>query len=1237
MNNQFQKPSGCPEYEFVQAEFDEDAVRTLEEELSVSRLFARILSSRGLNDAHTARRFLEPSLARDWKNPLLLPGIKEVAERVRTAIENHERICVFGDYDLDGISATALALRGLRACGGNVEAILPRRLEDGYGLTPAAVERILAKRPNLVLTVDCGISAAPEITLLREQGLDVVVTDHHEPGDLLPQGIAIANPKLDANYSDDGSQLAGAGVALKLVQAVSQSMGKPALWREFVDLATLGTVADVMPLLGENRALVAAGLEKMRVNPNVGIAALAALAKVPLDSLTSEKISFTLAPRLNAAGRVASPVDALALLLENDPLEAARLALILDEHNKTRQMAEADLSQGVSALLERTYQGEPAIVVAGEGWHDGVKGIVASRIAQKYNVPTILCSIEDGIAIGSARSVGSIDLFQALECCSSHLLRYGGHAGAAGLAVDVNNLDAFKEELYAYLETLPLEARRSRKFIDASTSIDELSVSLADEIALLEPFGEANKRPLFLSHAIMMKNTCTVGKEGQHLKFQAYENGAQVPAIFFRCPGIERALGAEQLANISYRFEIDTWQGHKRLQLMVQSIDILSEPLLEEDDADKEAHEFLDELFASADDSLKSREYEGILEAHSFFTKLAGVTFEGRQEVIARLVDDEALILRRDPLNEYDPQAVAVYAPRLEAQIGFLNRDLAAVIAPALDEGVEYTVALGSVTGGNEGKSRGVNVEIARKESLALQEEARHYRASRRKALSRLSAQELQAYLIETFIGQGSLHGAQERSLELLERGRNVLTVMATGRGKSLIFHMHAAKMALLHNKASIFVYPLRALVADQAFHLKETFSELGLEVAVVTGETSKTHQTEAFEALKEGTLDIVLTTPEYLHFHGSEFAPANRIGFVVVDEAHHIGQARAGNRPAYAQLGHALGAVNSDGSLPATLAVTATASDEVAQRIIETLHITDAVLDPSVRNNLVIDDQRNHEHKERFILDLARKQEKTVVYVNSREEAVKIARIVRKAVGNLAWKTAFYHGGLTKVARHEIERRFRTGEVEFCIATSAFGEGVNIPDIRHVVLYHLPFNDVEFNQMAGRGGRDGATATIHLLFGKKDARINEYILQSLAPQRDALAAVYKALKDIEMKEGNCFSISNADIATRANAYIPKGVAKVDDKSISTGIGVFRDLGFLSTEGRSVARTIEMLPVTGKLDLTMSTRYSEGLDEIESFDSFREWVLLADSIDLLERFNKPILPNAQALNVTVVQ
>ena len=264
-----------------------------------------------------------------------------------------------------------------------------------------------------------------------------------------------------------------------------------------------------------------------------------------------------------------------------------------------------------------------------------------------------------------------------------------------------------------------------------------------------------------------------------------------------------------------------------------------------------------------------------------------------------------------------------------------------------------------------------------------------------------------------------------------------------------------------------------------------------------VTGESSPAERDEAFAALAAGELDVVLTTPEFLHLHAARFAASGRVGFVVVDEAHHVGMSRAGHRPAYARLGEAVEALGR----PTVLAVTATADDATAATIRQTLGITATVLDPTVRDNLRIEDRRDIPDKDGYLASLAARGEKTVVYVNSREQSVKLARMLRKRVPELAMRTAFYNGGLSRSARHAVERAFRTSELAVVVATSAFGEGVNIPDIRNVVLYHLPFNEVEFNQMSGRAGRDGALARIHLLFGAKDARINEMILSSLAPE----------------------------------------------------------------------------------------------------------------------------------------
>ncbi|MCL2024959.1 MAG: single-stranded-DNA-specific exonuclease RecJ [Coriobacteriia bacterium] len=1218
-----------------------------------SRIFTEILAQRGLTTPEAVEYFLTANLERDWLDPYLIDGMEAAVARMATAAEVGERVCVFGDYDLDGISATAILVRGMRALGIDAVPILPHRIEDGYGLSDTSIERIVATEPHLLVTVDTGISARDEVRQLRARGIDVIVTDHHEPSDRVPEDIPVVNPKLDAAYGvalDEGGcgpEIAGAGVALKVIQALGAALGQPELWREYLDIATLGTVADAMPLRGENRALVKAGLAKLAQNPSVGITALAASAAVDLASATAERISFSLAPRLNAAGRIGTPLEALNLLLTDDYGEALRYASLLDECNRQRRRIERDLMEMATAELDESYRGERAIVLAHADYHDGVKGIIASRLAERYGVPAFLCSIEDGIASCSGRSVGQVDLFTALKTCSPYLERWGGHYAAAGLSLKEENIDAFRTALLAHLDELDAESFTPVDHTDALVDIDELTLELVDELAQLEPFGEANERPLFLARNVQIADINLVGKEGTHLKFSAVQGDRKVAAIYFRCPPEIKDTAAITVANVIFTFEADEWSGRRCPHMVVQRL----EPLTDPSQHDPARSEFVSELFEHADETLTRRDYDGILDASSFFTKLAGVTFEGRQEILAQLREDDEIELVRDVNNAYDPNAIAVVAPRLSAyfdsaQLGFLNRDLAVVLAPAIDEGTVYLAEIASITGGpdvegvrTEGagaesgpeRARGLNIVVRHSDGFT-QERRGSYRIMQRARYEQMSPRELEQALARHFIGDFELHDAQKRSLEALEQRLNTLTVMATGRGKSLIFHMHAAKTALLQKKASIFVYPLRALVADQAYHLENAFAEIGLSVAIVTGESSSTARAESFEALREGTLDVILTTPEFLHFHAEKFAVGARIGFVVVDEAHHIGQAKAGNRPAYAAMRAATEKLGN----PTALAVTATADDEVADAICEALAIDNRVLDHSMRDNLCVADERGCAQKMSYVLELVGRGEKVVIYVNSRHESVKIARTIRQSIPELAWKTVFYNGGLGKSARHEIERRFRDGRVQVVVATSAFGEGVNIPDIRHVVLYHLPFSAVEFNQMAGRSGRDGARATVHLLFGEKDAAINDHILASLAPPREVCAAVYQALHavagDLAGEQGQPFSITNDEIALRTTEILKQQgplPMRVTDKTVSAVVAVFRELGFLTTDGRSSARRITLTPRPERVELERSIRYLEGKEEMIDFTDFKEWVMQASAEELLDRFNKPILPTEQ--------
>lgn len=1219
----------CPQQSWSLAPVDESLVGELAHATGLSATASAILVARGVRTAEEARLFLRPSLQRDWHDPSAIPGMDEAAAAVAEAVRAGRSILVFGDFDLDGVSAAAVATRGLRALGGQVAAMVPRRFGEGYGLSEAAIERALAHRPDLVVTVDCGISSAFEAQILADAGVDLVVTDHHEPGEGLPRGVPVANPKLD--QSCPSRDLAGAGVSLKLVQAVGRLLGETDRWTDLADLASLGTIADVVPLTGENRALVAAGVAAMRSTPRVALSALMAVAGVSSATMTAESVAFGMAPRLNAAGRLADAAIALDLLMTDDAFEAEGLAAELDALNRRRQEIEAELASAAGALAERTYEGQRALVLAGEGWHEGVKGIVASRIASRFGVPALLFSVEDGVARGSGRSVGRVDLHGAIERCSDLLERFGGHQAAVGLQLPESRLEQFERRLLDVLDELPAEQFESPLTLDAALPLDEVSVELGLELAQFEPFGHGNPRPLFLTERVFMNARSRVGRGEEHLKFEAFDGVAAVPAIAFRCRDIESLALRDAPVDLASSLEVDEWRGRRRAQLIVR--DVRARDLSEE----APAAELVDDLFARADELIAREDYGGIEDADSFHTKLAGVTFEGRQHLVAGLEPGAPLRLERQPDNPHDANACALFDPRGE-HIGFLNRRLASVLAPVIDAGVEYDVEVAEVTGGGDGRSLGVNVVVTRRDAASRAVEDAAERARVRAELALLPADALRAELARRFIGDRMLHAAQAVALDHLEAQDSTLAVMATGRGKSLIFHLHAATTALSRGAASVFVYPLRALVADQAFHLEESLAAVGLTVCVLTGESSPSRREEVFAALDSGDVDVVLTTPEFLDFHAKRFAAAGRVGFVVVDEAHHVGLSRAAHRPSYARLGHAVAEMGG----PVVLAVTATASDEVADMICSTLGITRRVFDPTVRDNMLVVDERGSGDRDSRLVALVAEGGKSIIYVNSRKKTVELARMLRKRLPEKGGRIAFYNGGLSRPLRHAIERAFRNGELDAVVSTSAFGEGVNIPDVRNVVLYHLPFSEVEFNQMAGRAGRDGAAARVWLLFGTSDRAVNERILAADAPDDETVRDVYRVLRRIATAEGASFEATNAEIAERTIAVRKQRIAQghtcrdgrplprpdIDERSVSTCIGILRELGFVASEGRAAYRRLTVVDPPPDTSLDESVRLREGRDAIEQFALFADWALGAPDVELLRRFNRPILPTS---------
>ena len=1225
----------------VAAAVDEAAAGDIASCCGLSPLTARLLVARGVDSVEEVQRFLEPSLERDWLDPADIPGLPAAAERIALAIERHERILVFGDFDVDGITATTVSVRGLRAFGADVVGLIPHRYDEGYALSERAIERAMTYEPAVVMTVDCGISCGPEVASLLARGVDVVITDHHEPGGHVPQHVPVADPKLREGHPS--RELAGAGVALKLICLLGPRFGKPDAWRELTDFAALGTLADLMPLVGENRALVAHGLAHLRERPRTCFLALAACCGVQTADITSSKLSFSFIPRLNAAGRMGDATVAYELLMSDEREQAERCAGMLERINDERREAESVLEEQVRAVLDATFDEDaPIIVVAGEGWHEGVKGIVASRIARAYRRPTLVFSIEDDVARGSGRTYGSLNLFELASTCSDMYEQFGGHAAAIGITLPAAALDELNRRLCAQLgAAVPVEDDTVE--VDALVTLEECGVEAFDELAVLEPFGNGNRLPLLAARGVFLEKRQTVGKQGTHLRYTATDGLAHVQGIYFSPDELERLLACDQACDVVFEPSIDEWRGKRTAKLMTRDIVLHA--------ATGAVHDAVgtrvEELFERFDDIVDTGEYAGIAEAARFNTKVVGVTFENRQDVLSGLEAGVELALVREPGNEMDANAIAV---RLldGRQLGYLNRRLAAKLAPAMDGGIAYDAAVSAVTGGPlepggdvrspgplgvrdpgvTARSYGVNIVVRRPDAEQRAEQpalAGESPAELRRRWQAIAPDALDDALREALIGEHALHDAQARTLSLLARGRSTLTVMATGRGKSLIFHLHAARIALRDGAASVFVYPLRALVADQAYHLQQTFAQFGLTACVLTGESDAAERARVYDGLAGGDIDVVLTTPEYLCIHADAFAASGRVRFVVVDEAHHIGTSKAGKRPAYQQLSAALDALGR----PLVLAVTATAGDEEATLIRDTLGIEELVCDATVRENLRIDDRRDLRARESYVASLMAGGDKCIVYVNSREQSMTLTRELRRRLPELAPRIAFYNAGLGKADRKLIEDAFRDGRLTGIVATSAFGEGIDIPDVAHVVLFHLPFSEIEFNQMSGRAGRDGRAAGVHLLFSYGDARINERILAASAPSRDAMVALYKALrasaKEAAAAGEDAFCITNAELAERARRL---GAGKgLEESGVSCGISVFRELGFLETSGHGIARHITMVEGPAHMELADSTRYREGQEEQEGFAAFKRWALGADADELLARFNRPILPH----------
>ncbi len=555
-------------------DFDSSQLSAFAQELQIPEAIARILLNRGINTYPKAKEFFRPEIEQ-LHDPFKMRDMDIAVKRLVTAIERHEQIVIYGDYDVDGTTSVSMLLLFFKQLGVTSRFYIPDRMKDGYGLSCDGMREIHSWGTNLIVTTDCGITASEEVACANQLGMDVIISDHHEPAATLPAALAVLNPKrADSDYPC--KDLAGIGVAFKLIQGISQVMQLGAeICQQYLDLVAIGSAADIVPLIGENRILVRLGLERLNTTEKLGIRALLSSSGLTARNIGTGQIVFILAPRINAVGRMGNAARAVHLLIADTQQQASNIASILEAENRNRRNIDEETFRQALELAAEQYDPdhERVIVLAQEGWHPGVIGIVASRIVEKYYRPTVMITLENGTGKGSARSIPGFDIYQALKSCENLMLGFGGHKYAAGLSIRSENVLQLRQQLNQYAWSVLTDDDLIPKVqVDSTLQLQEIDARFMKLLNLFAPYGPQNMRPVFLSTNLQVIGTPQI-VGNNHLKFKAKQNGVVLDAIGFNLGDLYYRLApGEKNLDMVYIIDENEYMGRKTLQLRVKDL-----------------------------------------------------------------------------------------------------------------------------------------------------------------------------------------------------------------------------------------------------------------------------------------------------------------------------------------------------------------------------------------------------------------------------------------------------------------------------------------------------------------------------------------------------------------------------------------------------------------------------------------------------------------------------------------
>ena len=548
---------------------NEEKVEELQEKYKLNRLLSTLLTNRGITEEEEITKFLNPKRS-DFYDPFGMPDMEKAAERILKAIKDKEQMIIYGDYDVDGITSVTVLKSFLEERGIQVNVYIPNRLNEGYGLNKTAMEEIAKQGNKLMITVDCGITAVDEVEYAKTFGIETIITDHHEPAEELPKAIAVVDAKRKDNKYECRN-LAGVGVVFKLIQALSIKLGlDPKEYLKYLDIVCVGTISDIVPLTDENRVIVKLGLKLVEQTKNLGLKEI--LQSCGYSKINSTTISFGVAPRINACGRMGHQEEALNLLLSKEENEVKELTQKINEYNKTRQEIEKNIyNEAVEQIEKEGLDTKNTIVVSGKGWHHGVIGIVSSKITELYFKPSILLCEEDGECKGSGRSIPGFDLHEALMECNDTIDKFGGHAMAVGINIKKEKVEEFKEEFEKIAKEKEVDKIIPILNLDAEIKLDDVNKEMVDSLKELEPFGEANKMPIFAFRNLKIDSIRSLS-EGKHLRLSVKDNKNIINAIGFNMGALADTYRIGDRVDIAGNLEINSFNGVDSIQINIKDI-----------------------------------------------------------------------------------------------------------------------------------------------------------------------------------------------------------------------------------------------------------------------------------------------------------------------------------------------------------------------------------------------------------------------------------------------------------------------------------------------------------------------------------------------------------------------------------------------------------------------------------------------------------------------------------------